>query len=871
MKWLSRALWVLLILGIIIILRFFVQTINDDLPSFEDLENPKYDEASIVYDTHGVPFGKYYVENREIITFDELSPTIIDALIATEDVRYHRHSGVDLKALFRVAFKTVLMGKESSGGGSTITQQLAKLLFNRPSLAGKSFVERAFTLLQTKVKEWITAIKLERSYTKEEIIAMYLNKFEFINGAHGIQAAAQTYFNADQADLDLGQAALLVGMLKNPSLYNPLRFPENATKRRNVVLNQLKKFKDIDALALDTIMADQVDMSNFIRDSHDKGPAPYFRAELTKWLRNLFKEKGINKEDGSEYNIYTDGLKIHTTIDLTHQAHAEKALVEHMMKLQERYWRVWDGRNPWTYDADENQKKIRRDVLERKIKESDRYLALHNKILGPVKAKVQEKYGELKMSEKVIKGLIDKENKRYSWTGLVDKNIIDREDLKAYQGLVEDPLWAQTKTDFKALQSAYDEEFSTAITMKVFDYGEAGFAEVEMSPRDSVKFHNQHLQASLLSVDPATGAIKAWVGGPGFNYFKYDHVNSRRQVGSTIKPFVYATAISLMGISPCEEYEDIQYTIAPGDANFQVAKEWSPANANEEFTQNKYNLYQGLLYSKNSITVRLVKEMGNVDVIRELLDNAGISKDQTYPNGDYVIPRVPSICLGAMDLTLAEMAGAYTTFANDGIYTEPVFVSRIEDNTGKIIYTSVPESRRAINSFYNGVMLDMLKNNVGGRYGLGVETDIGGKTGTTNDYADGWFMSVTPDLVTGVWVGGDDKWIRFLNLDDGQGFVMARPIVQNYIKSLEADSLADFNSEKSFPVPPDGFLDFIDCAKYKQMSVEEEQIVNKLDQRQDMFESDFEDEFGDLIKEVSMDSIQASEGSSNEEGNGGGG
>ena len=871
LKWLSRGLWVLLVLGIFIVLRFLVSTVNGDLPSFEDLENPEYDEASIVYDTHGVPFGKYYVENREIISFDELSPTIIEALIATEDVRYYRHTGVDLKALFRVAFKTLLMGKESSGGGSTITQQLAKLLFKRPSLAGKSFLERGFTLLQTKVKEWITAIKLERSYTKEEIIAMYLNKFEFINGAHGIQAAAQTYFNTDQADLDLGQAALLVGMLKNPSLYNPLRFPDNATQRRNVVLNQLKKVKDIDKVQLDSIISKPVDMSNFIRDSHDKGPAPYFRSELTKWLRNLFKEKGITKEDGSDYNIYTDGLKIYTTIDLNYQAHAEQSLKEHMMNLQERYWRVWKGRNPWTYDADENQREIRREVLERKIKESERYLALHNKYLGPIKTQVQEKYGEIRMSEKVIKGLMDLERKRYSWYGLVEKNIIKEEELKTYQDLVDDPLWSQTKADFTTLQEVYDKEFSTAIPMEVFDYGDEGFAQVEMSPRDSVKFHNQHLQASLLSVDPATGAIKAWVGGPGFNYFKYDHVNSRRQVGSTIKPFVYATAISLMGISPCQEYEDIQYTIAPGDANFQVDKEWSPANANEEFTQNRYNLYQGLLYSKNSITVRLVKEMGNVDVIRELLDNAGISKDQTYPNGDYVIPRVPSICLGAMDLTLAEMAGAYTTFANDGIYTEPVFVSRIEDNTGKIIYNSVPESRRAINSFYNGVMLDMLKNNVGGRYGLGVETDIGGKTGTTNDYADGWFMSVTPDLVTGVWVGGDDKWIRFLTLEDGQGFVMARPIVQNYIKALEADSLADFDSEKSFPVPPDGFLDFIDCAKYKQMSVEEEQIVNKLDQGQDMFESDFEDEFGDMIKEIENDTIPASEGSSNGEGNEGGG
>ena len=840
------------------------------MPSFEELENPEYDEASIVYDVNGESFGKYYVENRELIEYDDLSLNIINALIATEDIRFHQHSGVDIKALFRVAFKTLMMGKESSGGGSTISQQLAKLLFKRQSLANMSFLKRALTLLRTKVKEWIIAVKLEKRYTKEEIIAMYLNKFEFINGAHGIQAAAQTYFGVDQQDLNLPQAATLIGMLKNPSLYNPLRFPENATQRRNVVLNQLDKHYDVDQQLLDTVMSVQIDMSNFVRDSHDKGPAPYFRSELTKWLRNLFDEQGIKKEDGTEYNIYTDGLRIYTTIDLVFQRHAEKALVDHMRKLQDRYWKVWKYRNPWTYDADDVQKKIRKETLERKIKESDRYLALHNKYLLNTKTAINEKYGQFRLNENVIKGLIALESDKTNWSELIDENIIKREFEREYRRLIKDEaLWLALKTGYRDLQKAYPIEFDQKIEMQVFDYNEHGFLIEEMSPRDSVRYHNQHLQASLLSVDPKTGAIRAWVGGPGFNYFKYDHVNSRRQVGSTIKPFVYATAISLMGISPCEQFEDIQYTIAPGDANFLVNKEWSPANANEEFTGNKYNLYQGLLYSKNSITVRLVKEMGNVDVIRELLDNAGIDKDQTYPTGEYVIPRVPSICLGSMDLTLFEMAGAYTAFANDGIYTEPVFVSRIEDKTGKIIYNGIPESKRAINPLYNGVMLDMLKNNVGGKYNLGLKTDIGGKTGTTNDYADGWFMSVTPDLVTGVWVGGDDKWIRFLTLEDGQGFVMARPIVMNYIKALEADSLADFNSEAQFPVPPDGFLDFIDCAKYKQMSVEEEQIMNQLDRREDEFDESFEDEFDDLFEEMESDTNRQKE--INETGSEGGG
>ncbi len=872
--WLNWVLWAFLILAIAIGSRFIVNTLHGDLPSFADLENPEYDEASIIYDANGTTFGKYYVENREIVHFNDISPFVIQTLISTEDIRFFKHSGVDLKALFRVAFKTILLRKQSSGGGSTITQQLAKLLFQRPSLANKGFFERATTLLRTKVKEWITAIKLEKSYTKEEIIAMYLNKFEFINGAHGIQAAAQTYFGVGQDNVNLSQAALLVGMLKNPSLYNPLRFPENAGRRRNVVLNQYQKHNIVDELVLDSLLNTQVDMSKFKRDSHDTGPAPYFRSELTKWLRNLFEEKGIRKEDGSDYNIYTDGLQIYTTIDLTYQKHAEAAVVDHMSKLQDKYWKVWDRRNPWTYDADETQRKIRMETLERKIKESDRYLSLHNKYLSATKAKIQTEYEDLKLSEKVIKGLIAKEKKQYSWSGLVDRRIISETKLSVYKNLLDDSeLWMELKQKFNELKDAYEEEFDRAINMEVFDYNEKGFKEVEMSPRDSVKYHNQHMQASLLSLDPRTGSIKAWVGGPGFNYFKYDHVNSRRQVGSTIKPFVYSTAIGLMGISPCEEFEDIQYTIAPGDANFMVDKEWSPSNANEEFTGNKYNLYQGLLYSKNSITVRLVKEMGNVDVIRELLDNAGISKNQEYPNGQYVIPRVPSICLGSMDLTLFEMAGAYTTFANDGIYTEPIFVSRIEDQSGKIIYTGIPKSKRAINPLYNGVMLDMLKNNVGGRFGLGVKTDIGGKTGTTNDYADGWFMSVAPDLVTGVWVGGDDKWIRFLSLENGQGFIMARPIVQKFIQGIESDSTADFNSDAQFPTPPKGFLDFIDCEKYKQMSVEEEQIINKLDKREDEFDESFEDEFGGLLEDLKKDTVPSkkAEEKTKESGDPGGG
>lgn len=849
LKYLIFLFWILLLIVLSVAARFIIETANGDLPSFADLENPQYDQASIVYDIHNTSFGKYYIENREIISFEELSPNVLNALLATEDIRFYSHSGIDLRALFRVALKTVLLRKDSAGGGSTISQQLAKLLFKREYTSNESKLKRTISLVRTKIKEWITAVRLEKSYTKEEIIAMYLNKFEFINGAHGIQAAAQTYFNVNQADLNIEQAALLVGMLKNPSLYNPLRFPENATSRRNVVLKQLDKYYDLELDSLDSIYTRQIDMSLFEREAHDTGPAPYFRSELTKWLKNLFEKEGIQKADGSEYNIYTDGLKIYTTIDLNYQKQAEKAVEEHMTGIQKRYFEVWNRKDPWTYEADSLQLIIRKKTLDRKIKASERYLNLHNRFLGALKFEAQNEFNGIKLSENIIKAILQVERKRRSWSGVIGEKIISKDKSADYKKLLKSDLWKQIKKEYKNLENAYEKEFKQKINMQVFAYNEDGYKELEMSPYDSIRYHNQHMQAGLLAVHPKTGHIKAWVGGSGFNYFKYDHVNSRRQVGSTIKPFVYATAISLMGISPCQTYEDIQYTIAPGDANFLVDKEWSPSNANEKFTGNPYNLYQGLLYSKNSITVRLVKEMGNVDAIREMLDAAGIKKELAYYDGTPVIPRVPAICLGALDLTLYEMAGAYTTFANNGVSTQPIFIDRIEDKNGKTIYTGVPKSKRAINPLYNGVMVDMLKNNVGGGFGLKVKTDIGGKTGTTNDYADGWFMTVAPDLVTGVWVGGDDKWIRFLTLDDGQGFVMARPIVQKFIQGIEADSLADFDSEAQFPEPPSGLLEFIDCEKYKQMSVEEEQNLNQLNQKEDEFEDDFEDEFDEFLDE----------------------
>jgi len=620
-------LWIGAIALVIGTFLFFNYISKQDLPSFEDLENPEYDQASIIYDDNGTTFGKYYIENRVPVHYDQISPFIVDALLSTEDERFHSHSGIDVRALSRVAFKTVLLRQESSGGGSTISQQLAKLLFKRPSLLGMSKIKRSFELVKVKLKEWMTAVKIERSYTKEEIMAMYLNKFEFINGAHGIQAASQTYFSKEQENLSVDEAAILVGMLKNPSLYNPLRFPDKAKRRRNIVLSQMEKADKLDRVAYDSLIVKDVNMDEFQRKTQSEGPAPYFRAELTKWLRKLFKENDINKSDGTSYNIYTDGLKIFTTLDLRYQKHAEEAVTEHMKWNQERFDSVWKDKNPWKYEADASQRKIRNDIFERRIRASDRYISLRNKHLSANIAKLRDRYTETPFTDNAIKAMIRVESKKNGFRKEIKDNYIKSNYLDEYKSIMKMKDWTELKNNWKSFIAAYDKSFNTEVKMMVFDYSEEQEKEVKMTPLDSVRYHNMMLQSGLLSVDPKTGYIKAWVGGVNHQYFKYDHVNSQRQVGSTIKPFVYATAIGMMGISPCTTFDDIQYTIAPGDANFDLQDEWTPANANGEFTLNKYNLYHGLLYSKNSITVRLVKEMGTVQVVRELLRNVGINVD----------------------------------------------------------------------------------------------------------------------------------------------------------------------------------------------------------------------------------------------------
>ena len=812
---------------------------NSDLPSFEDLENPKYDLASLIHDHNGEVFGKYFIENRETVEFNELSPLVLSALMSTEDSRFFNHSGVDIQALFRVAFKTVLLQQESSGGGSTISQQLAKLLYSRPSLKGQSSIKRMVSLVNIKLKEWITAVKLETSYTKEEIVSMYLNKFEFINGAHGIQSAAEVYFGKNQEDLSTTEAATLVGMLQNPARFNPVRFEERTRERRNIVLDLLENDGHIDQTAYDSLSTKPIDLTNFKRENHSEGPAPYFRQELTKALKDLFEQERYEKPEGGKYNIYTDGLKIYTTIDLGFQKHAESSVRDHMEWIQNRYWDRWKGKDPMTFEADSLQLIQRHESVMRRVHYSERYQQLFDKHFESLNKKVGEEYKGFSVTEPALRIIFDADNYQQGIRSLKEGQLQTN-----YSNITKEAIWSEIKDTWKVFRKDFETVFNTKMDLTVFDYKD-GEAVKEMTPLDSIRYHLRHLQTGMMAADPKTGHIKAWVGGINHKYFKFDHINSRRQVGSTIKPFVYATAIALSGISPCQEFDDIQYTVAPGDSGLYVDEEWSPSNANGTFTGNKYNLYQGLLYSKNSISVKLVKEMGSVEVIRDLLHNVGIDKQKKHSTGRLLVPAIPSLVLGSVDLSVMEMTGAYTAFANNGVYTEPVFIDYIEDKNGKVIYRSTPNQKRAMNPVYNAVMVDMLKNNTGGRFGLGVKTENGGKTGTTNEYADAWFMGITPGLVIGTWVGGDEKWVRFYTLDDGQGFVMARPIFHEFLKRIEADEELNYNPNMNFVTPPSEYYDIIDCDRYKQQDVEEEQQERlQTEQVDDEFE-DEEFELGD--------------------------
>ncbi len=698
------------------------------LPTFDQLENPPTNLATEVYSADTKLLGKYYSENRSNIKYENLPKNLIDALTATEDIRFRGHSGIDLRGLGRV-LKGVLTF-DLQGGGSTISQQLAKNLFNPPT---GGLIER----IKQKLKEWVIAVRLESRYTKDEIMVMYLNTVTFGNNSFGIKSATRTYFNKPVDSLIIQESAVLVGMLKAPSTYNPARKDNKKSfHRRNTVLGQMRNYGYLEPAKCDSLQALPIEL-NFVRSSHVEGLAPYFREYLRGWVKQWARNN--LKLDSTRWDVYSDGLRIYTTIDSRMQAYAEESVEEHLVWLQEKF----DGKN---------------------------------------------------------KG-------RNMWKGG------DAKDTKTYQTSLKQAIRNSVYyKDFRA--EGYDTDsveilMNTPTGLTIFT--NEGEKDTVMKPVDAVKWHRKVLQSGFLAVDPASGEIKAWVGGRDYKYFQYDHVTSRRQVGSTFKPLLYAQAIKEGGYSPCYKIYDLPTT-------FEDFDNYTPQNAGRDgFTGDLWSLKACLADSRNSCAAYLMKEIGPQPVI-DLARKLGIRSH---------IDPYPAIALGTADISLMEMVGAYTAFANKGFYTEPIFVSRIEDKNGNIIYEGVPEKREALDEQTAYIMVDMLRGVTmsGGtavrlrspRY-YALTGDMGGKTGTTQNHSDGWFMGITPDLVAGAWTGGEDRFMRFRSLEYGQGARMAMPIWGLFFQKLYADKELGYDMDKKFEKPKSRMTIELDCSKYELQS-----------------------------------------------------
>jgi len=836
-KTIVRWMWRLTFAGIIATILLFIILSFTDLPSVEQLENPRSELATQIFSEDGKVLGRYYTENRVPVTYDQLSPNLVNALISTEDKRYYRHSGIDFPALGRVAVKTIILGQRSSGGASTITQQLAKLLFTGQTGSG---IKRVFQ----KFREWIIAVRLERRYTKEEIIAMYLNKFNFINGAYGIKAASEIYFDRAPDSLAVHEAALLVGMLKNPSLYNPLRRPEMTVERRNVVLGQMRKSGAISEAEFEEYRQKPLGL-RFTRQTHIDGLAPYFRMELAKYVKDILDREENRKPDGTEYDIYRDGLKVYTTIDSRMQQIAEEEMLKNMARVQNTFWKRWRNLDPWTYRSGSDLDiplETRRDALKRLVRASDRYQALRSRYLSDLLNRLENEFDDMRFSDddREIERIVAEANNPGYLAKLVEQGYISRQLASAYRRVLDSSSFPKLRTQWEELQRAVEREFNTPVGMKVFAYNDQLETDTTMTPLDSIKYHRMFLQTGILAVDPVTGHVKVWVGGINHKYFQFDHVKINRQVGSTFKPFVYATAVAQQKLSPCYTVYDVPKTIAPGDGNFGLLQSWTPQNSTGRYTNEAMNLKQGLRRSVNTISVHLMKELGDTKPVRGLIHQMGIDSTARYPNGRYRVPKSPAIALGATDLSVIEMTGAYTTFANNGVYNKPVFITRIEDRNGRVIYRELPEERAAIPPKYNYVMVELLRYSGSG---LGMlKSDTGGKTGTTNDYVDGWFMGITPRLVVGTWVGGEDRWIRFRSLLYGQGAYMAKPFFREFMKRVENDPQLAWDTDIRFHRPPGDLGIELDCSEYESPRTE----------REDFDDEGFsEDIFGD--EEINQD------------------
>ncbi len=728
-----RILWGLFLFSVLSVVGLFV-AINygafGKLPTFEELENPERNFATEIISSDGVTLGKYYRENRTPVKFDDLPDNLVKALVATEDERFYEHSGIDFYALARAISK---LGKD--GGGSTITQQLAKQLFTE-DFETNSIVNR----IKQKLKEWVIAVNLERQYTKNEIITMYLNKYDFLYNAIGIRSAARIYFNKEPSELAIEESSILVGMAKNPSLYNPRRFPTNAKKRRNTVLRQMHKNELLTLEERDSLRELPISIE-YTPEGHSDGHATYFREYLRDYLKRWAKENP--KEDGTTYDIYRDGLKVYVTLDSRMQTYAEEAVAEHMANLQRIFFKE-QKRNRTAPFYDITKEEIDRNIW-RSVRRTQRYQTLNNK-------------------------------------GVSKKEILRLFKIKR--------------------------------KMRVFDW-KKGEKDTVLSPYDSIRYYKTHLRSGLLSVEPQTGHIKAWVGGINHKYFKYDNVRQgRHQPGSTFKPFVYASAINQFRISPCEKYPNTPYTIPKGKYN--LLEPWTPKNSGEKYG-GELTLKQALAKSINVITARMVDRVGPQTVV-DLAKKSGI----TSPLEPY-----PSIALGTQDVSLFDMVGAYAMFANKGFRVHQTMVMRIEDKNGAVLQRFVPSSEEVMSEEAAYTVLDLLKGvtmegsgvrlrskrakypqNVATGYPYEFTNPIAGKTGTTQNQSDGWFMGVVPNLATGVWTGGEDRATHFAGITFGQGASMSLPTWALFMKKCYADeslniSQEDFEQPENFGIPID--------------------------------------------------------------------
>ncbi|MFT7589359.1 MAG: penicillin-binding protein 1A [Limisphaerales bacterium] len=713
---------------------------SDDIPDIVELQNPQSYLASEVYSADGEVIGKYYRENRSNAKFEELPVDLRNALVATEDVRFRKHAGVDARAIARVAVGVITFNP--AGGGSTLTQQLAKNLYPRErDLSSVDLVNRKF-------KEWILAARLEKNFTKDEILTLYLNTVPFMYAAYGVKACAKTYFGKDISDLSTEESATIVGMLKNPSLYNPVRRVEKTRSRRNDVFYQMTKYGYLDEAKRDSLCTLELDISLFKRQDHNSGMATYFREQLRLWMNQWCKDN--LKSNGEPYNVYKDGLKITTTLDSRMQRYAEEAVVEWMTPLQESFFEHWGPKyrhSPWTYPGSD-----RRDpkFLEKKMKRSERYRKL-------------KKAGK---SESEIKAIFEKpiEMKLFSWEGDINNEI-----------------------------------------------------DTVLSPMDSLNYISRILHAGMMALDPKTGYIRAWVGGVDHLHFKYDHVNknTRRQVGSTFKPFIYTTALQA-GYYPCKEVPNVPVTFHKGDSRWGLLKDWTPGNSGDDKEGENVTLYWALANSVNYVSAYLMDKVGSRPVI-DMTKKMGVEAE---------IPDLPSICLGTPEISLYEMVGAYTIFANKGGYTQPVFVTKIEDKNGVILYEHFGATNEEVMKPEDAyVMLKMLQNVV--QEGTAVrlhrdpygnipwDAELAGKTGTTQQHSDGWFMGIAPKLVSGVWVGADDPVVAFRTIDKGQGANMALPIFGKFLSKVYADKSIGITPEDKFSKPSDLKIE-LDCGKYIQ-------------------------------------------------------